>query len=147
MSAGSNDDELTGSTISPTFEQSQDRLKLITSQLTQKQKRNYLLSLTEDEFRDKVIRPLFKRLGYLEGRDTHGPEEYGKDCVFFQIDELTGVNVTVVQTKAGDIAKSAAKPSHNLDVIVAQLQTASRADAAKRRRKAGRVAIWKKAGT
>ena len=44
-------------------------------------KDRFLKSLTEDDFRDRAIRPLMLRSGYKDGRDLCGPNEHGKDAV------------------------------------------------------------------
>ena len=51
-------------------------------------KERHLLTLTEDKFRDEVVRPLFLRLGYADGRDVCGPTEQGKDVIFSEHDKL-----------------------------------------------------------
>jgi hypothetical protein len=70
-----------------------------------------------------VVRPIFLNQGFTDGRDTCGPFEQGKDCYFTKTSELTGTDVSVVQTKKGKITK-ASTPKDNLDGIVTQLRTA-----------------------
>ena len=86
-------------------------------------KQKYLLQLSEDEFRDRVVRPIFLKQDYTDGRETCGPYEQGKDCYFTKTAELTGTDIYVVQTKRGKITK-ASSPRDNLDTIVTQLKTA-----------------------
>jgi len=45
-------------------------------------KERFLRSMTEDQFRDQVVRPLFLRKGLKDGRDLCGIDEEGKDCIF-----------------------------------------------------------------
>jgi len=47
--------------------------------------KTYLESLSEDDFIDKIIIPLFNKNGYiLYTRNTHGPGEHGKDVIFYR---------------------------------------------------------------
>jgi NACHT domain/Restriction endonuclease len=86
-------------------------------------KQRHLLKLSEDEFRDLVVRPLFLRQGLEDGRETCGVSEYGKDCYFVRNSALGGTDIIVVQTKKGKITL-ASTPSANLATIVTQLKTA-----------------------
>ncbi|WP_376694810.1 NACHT domain-containing protein [Wenzhouxiangella sp. EGI_FJ10305] len=87
------------------------------------QKYKFLNSLSEDEFREKVVRRLYRRVGYSDGRDLDGPEELGKDAVFYEIDSFGEKRHMFLQTKIGNI-NMAAKASTNIANIVAQLRTA-----------------------
>jgi GTPase SAR1 family protein len=107
----------------PHLEQQLTELRRMAARLSQRDKQQYLLGLTEDQFRDKVVRPIFRYMGYSDGRDTCGPDEMGRDAIFTQSSELSGVEITVVQTKRGNITKTS-KASDNLDNIAAQLRTA-----------------------
>lgn len=86
-------------------------------------KERILLSLTEDDFRDTVVRPLFEKRGLRFLRDTCGPDEEGKDCLFIGKDPLNATMLYAVQTKKGPL-KLSAKPRDNLAAAVVQLQTA-----------------------
>ena len=86
-------------------------------------KERFLKSLSEDDFRDKVIRPLFHRLGFKDGRDLCGPQEAGKDAIFTEIDKLGITNIVAVQTKKGNL-NLAAKASKNIIEAITQLRTA-----------------------
>lgn len=86
-------------------------------------KYRYLDSLSEDEFREKVVRRLLFRLGFEDGRDLDGPDELGKDAVFFEVDPFGEKRYTFVQTKIGNINMSA-NASTNLENCIAQLRTA-----------------------
>lgn len=86
-------------------------------------KYKYLDSLNEDNFREKVIRRLFFRIGFRDGRDLDGPDELGKDAVFFEVDRFGDKRYIFVQTKVGNINMSA-NASTNLENCIAQLRTA-----------------------
>ena len=86
-------------------------------------KERYLRSMSEDEFRDTVVRPLFLRLGYGDGRDLCGPAEAGKDAIFTEVDRFDVTTVIAVQTKKGNLNLSSTA-SQNLIVAVTQLNTA-----------------------
>ncbi len=91
--------------------------------ITQAEKERYLASLSEDDFREKVVRRLFKRLGFADGRDLCGPEEQGKDAVFFEEDRFGTRSLICVQTKKGSITLSS-DSQKNLHDIRAQVRTA-----------------------
>lgn len=86
-------------------------------------KQRFLRSLSEDDFRDRVVRPLFLRRGLKDGRDLCGPDEEGKDAVFLAPDPLGGDDVVVLQTKKGNLTL-ASTARDNLNNAVAQLRTA-----------------------
>jgi hypothetical protein len=86
-------------------------------------KERFLLSLSEDDFRDRVIRPLFFRLGYQDGRDVCGPTEQGKDALFSERDKLGLTAITAVQTKKGSVNLSR-KAEGNITNAITQLRTA-----------------------
>lgn len=92
-------------------------------QCTQEEKEKYLAGLSEEDFRERVIRRLFKRLGFLDGRDLCGPEERGKDTVFFEDDKFGVRTAVAVQTKKGNI-NLAGDPQKNLLEVKTQLRTA-----------------------
>ena len=81
------------------------------------------MSLSEDRFRDEVVRPFFLRKGLKDGRDLCGPHEEGKDAVFLNSDPLGMTVLYVVQTKKGNINLSRTATS-NLIEAVTQLKTA-----------------------
>lgn len=86
-------------------------------------KQRHLLSYSEDDFRDKVVRPLFLRIGFEGGRDTCGPSEQGKDCIFLTTNKLEALDIYCVQTKKGNL-NLASKSSQNTVVAITQLRTA-----------------------
>ncbi|MBA8882268.1 NACHT domain-containing protein [Dokdonella fugitiva] len=87
------------------------------------EKEKFLLSLDEDRFREAVVRRLFYRLGLKDGRDLCGPEEHGKDALFYSLDLMGEKEYVAVQTKVGNINLSG-KATTNLLDITAQLRTA-----------------------
>lgn len=87
-------------------------------------KHRFLLEMSEDQFRDEVVRPLFLRQGLTDGRDLCGPFEKGKDAVFVSTDKLGLEDVYVVQTKKGNLNLSR-KVQSNIVEAVTQLKTAS----------------------
>lgn len=86
-------------------------------------KERFLKELTEGEFRDKVVRPLFLRRNFQDGRDCCGPMEAGKDAVFLSEDPLGIVDIYAVQTKRGNLNMG---KQYNNSVVEAatQLKTA-----------------------
>lgn len=57
---------------------------------------------TEQELRDKLLEPLFERMGF-ETYKTHGANEFGKDFVLAKKDELGIRRLTSVVVKKGSI--------------------------------------------
>ena len=96
-----------------------ERAKAI-SQLT---KLRFLASLSEKDFRDRVVRPLFRKKGFTDGRDVCGPEEHGKDAIFVKQDPFGVSDVYVVQTKKGKLNLSR-KVTENFVEATTQLKTA-----------------------
>jgi hypothetical protein len=86
-------------------------------------KSKFLLTLSEDAFRDTVVRPLLLRRGLKDGRDLCGPNEHGKDAIFAETDSLDFTIIVAVQTKKGNL-NLASKASQNLVEAVTQLRTA-----------------------
>lgn len=91
--------------------------------ITQQEKEKFLLEFDEDGFRDRVVRRLFKAIGFGDGRDLCGPEEYGKDAIFVEKDRFGEQEFVAVQTKVGHVNLSG-DPSKNLHSILAQITTA-----------------------
>lgn len=92
-------------------------------EISQAEKEKFIADLSEDQFREKIVRRLFRALGFQDGRDTCGPEEFGKDAIFVEKDKFGVENFTAVQTKKGNI-NLAGDPNSNLHTIVTQLRTA-----------------------
>ncbi len=86
-------------------------------------KMKFLKSLSEDIFRDTVVRPVFFRMGLKDGRDYCGVDEEGKDCLFVSPDSFGQKLIYVVQTKKGDINKSSTA-TESYTVAKTQLTTA-----------------------
>lgn len=90
------------------------------AEIPESKKHEHLLSLSEDEFRDQLLRPLLLKLGLEDGRDYCGRDEYGKDCLFVSRDAM-GINVYTIQTKKGNINMSR-KATENLLEAAAQIR-------------------------
>lgn len=86
-------------------------------------KETYLLKLSEDDFRDKVVRPLFLRLKLKDGRDFCGPTEKGKDVIFIQETAWNVDEIIAIQTKKGSLNLSK-KQNANVVEAITQLRTA-----------------------
>lgn len=82
-------------------------------------KNKLIKDLSEDDFRDKVVRPLFMKLGYKDGRDLCGPTEEGKDALFYLLDPFGQPEYIAVQTKKGNLSMAS---SHEKNVLVALTQ-------------------------
>lgn len=94
-----------------------------TTNISRFKKERFVKRLSEDEFRDLVVRPLFLRSGYVDGRDLCGPTEHGKDALFCEKDKL-GIQVwTAVQTKRGNL-NLASQATSNLVSAITQCRTA-----------------------
>ncbi len=86
-------------------------------------KERYLLTLSEDNFRDQVVRPLFYRMGFGDGRDLCGPTEEGKDTIFTHPNPLGQLEVYAIQTKKGSL-NLGKKKAGNIVEACTQLNTA-----------------------
>ncbi len=91
--------------------------------ITQTEKEKFLAELSEENFREQIVRRLFKAIGFRDGRDLCGPEEFGKDAIFIDTDRFGDESFVAVQTKIGAITM-AGDPSKNLHTILSQLRTA-----------------------
>lgn len=85
-------------------------------------KERYLLQLSEDVFRDTVVRPLFLRKGFQDGRDLCGPSECGKDMIFISIDLIGVEDIYAVQTKKG-LLNCSKKLTQNVIEAATQMKT------------------------
>lgn len=92
--------------------------------ISRTQKERFLLKFSEDDFRDQVVRPLLLLKGFKDGRDLCGPNEQGKDALFYEYDKLDNFDLSAVQTKKGSI-NLAAKATDNITNLVVQLRTAA----------------------
>jgi hypothetical protein len=79
--------------------------------------------MTEEDFRDRLVRPLFLRKGFVHGAELCGPAEAGKDCFFRMSAPFGGDHITVVQTKIGNL-NMGREPSKNVEEAATQLRTA-----------------------
>ena len=86
-------------------------------------KQKFLSDLSEDDFRDRVVRPLYLLLGLTHGKDICGNDEDGKDCYLWGDDAVRGQILYVVQTKRGDL-KMSSKALDNVTSVTAQVRTA-----------------------
>jgi hypothetical protein len=86
-------------------------------------KERFLREMSEDRFRDEVVRPLFLRKGLKDGRELCGITEEGKDCLFFDQDRLGVRLLYVVQTKKGDL-NLAKRAQANIIEAETQMKTA-----------------------
>src|SRR6266852_272282 len=84
---------------------------------------HFVSRLSEDEFRDTLIRPLFERKGFIHGAELCGPTEAGKDCFFRSPSPFGLDHITAVQTKIGNL-NMGAQPSKNVERAARQLRTA-----------------------
>lgn len=86
-------------------------------------KYRFLLAMSEDDFRDKVIRPLFLRMKLIDGRELCGVDEQGRDALFIGKNNLRQDELYYIQTKKGKL-NMASKPSENAMTSITQLKTA-----------------------
>lgn len=86
-------------------------------------KLRFLKEMSEDDFRDRVVRPIFFRRGLKDGRDLCGASEEGKDAYFLDENKFGLTDIYVVQTKKGNLNLSA-KTSENVITAATQLKTA-----------------------
>lgn len=82
-----------------------------------------LSALNENSFRQDVMVPLLRRMGYESVLDVHGVYEHGVDILYFYIDKgrryLCGV-----QLKVGDIHSNKRKPNSSVQTLIDQAQEA-----------------------
>ncbi len=97
--------------------------KLDPTTISRNKKDKHLVEMSEDEFRDKVVRPVFLRLGFKGGDELCGPTEEGKDTIFFDQNRLDQLETIIIQTKKGNV-NLASKANQNLVTCVTELRTA-----------------------
>jgi hypothetical protein len=90
-------------------------------------KEQFLAAMSEDEFRDRVVRPVFERRKLKFVRHTCGSDEEGKDCICIGQDTLSRRIVYAIQTKKGNL-NLASKASDNLINAVTQVRTSLETD-------------------
>ncbi len=59
----------------------------------------------EDEFRERVIKPLLQRIGFYDVQTLH-PREFGKDLVFYETDKFGEKKFYAAQISVGKIPKN-----------------------------------------
>jgi len=57
---------------------------------------------SEENFIQKLLKPLLQRLGYYSVRDYHGSREFGKDLVFAEVDRFAEISYHGLQAKYED---------------------------------------------
>ncbi|ADB19387.1 hypothetical protein Psta_4746 [Pirellula staleyi DSM 6068] len=57
----------------------------------------------EDEFRKLWIAPFLSKMGFILPKNTHGPDEQGKDFIFADYDRFGHLRFLAAQVKLGDI--------------------------------------------
>ena len=62
-----------------------------------------LKKLTEFEFRQQVLIPLLKAMGFSDVYEFHGPKEKGKDLIFREVSRLKEIFVHAVVVSKNDI--------------------------------------------
>jgi hypothetical protein len=98
-------------------------LKKFAASISKFKKERYIKQMSEDDFRDRVIRPLFLQRGLQDGRDLCGPQEAGKDAIFINENCLGIQEIYVLQTKKGNLNLSKNR-SQNAVTAATQLKTA-----------------------
>lgn len=106
---------------------SRSGLLLDAHSISRNQKEKHLLELTEDAFRDHVVRVIFERRGLKLLRDTCGADEEGKDSIFIGVDQLKRRLLYAIQTKRGNL-NMASKAADNVVAAATQLRTALEAN-------------------
>jgi hypothetical protein len=74
--------------------------------VTQSEKFQMLQELDEATFRTELLVPLLRKMGCEKVRETHGPDEFGKDITFYEPLPLGGIYAAVV-AKVGNISGAA----------------------------------------
>lgn len=100
-----------------------DELKVRVQAISLIKKEKILKEMSEDEFRDSVVRPILYRRGFRDGRDLCGPTEHGKDALFVTTNPLGQDEYYGLQTKIGNL-NLASKVTHNVVEIITQVKTA-----------------------
>ena len=81
--------------------------------------------LSEEQLIKKVIKPLFKDMGYNLIQETHGICEHGLDLIFCKKIELLEIEYTGVQAKAKKIHGSAGKKGNAAEILNQAVQAFS----------------------
>lgn len=112
-----------GSLIVSKTQKDHNKLLATINQIPLSTKKKFLKELTEDDFRDRVVRPLFILMGMEFAKDVCGTDEQGKDCYFWEEHTIAGRTATVVQTKRGNLSLSS-KSKENAVIAATQIKTA-----------------------
>lgn len=91
--------------------------------IPREEKKSRLARMSENDFRDRIVRPVFLARNCRDGRDFHGPDEDGKDVVFIEDDKFGQPRVICVQTKKGNLTM-ASDASANIETAVTQMRVA-----------------------
>jgi hypothetical protein len=102
---------------------SSEAVEIDPASISRFKKERFLKQYSEDDFRDRVVRPLFLKKNLRDGRDLCGPMEHGKDCVFINTSPLGDDEVWAVQTKVGNLNLGRKAPQNIVEAIT-QLKTA-----------------------
>jgi CheY-like chemotaxis protein len=82
-----------------------------------------LLKMDERTYTSRVLVSLFERMGFNDIYVNHGPQEFGKDIVFHEIDKFGDKEYYGVAVKTGDISKISGK-SENIISLIHQAEEA-----------------------
>lgn len=82
-----------------------------------KKKLAILRSLDEARLRKDVLIPLFSQMGFKEVIEYHGPQEKGKDIIYYDLDRFGNKKYTHVVVKKGNISGSASTSSGAKEVL------------------------------
>jgi len=92
-------------------------------------KYEFINEMQEVNFRQQIVIPLLKKMGYLNVRERHGSDEYGKDIVCCETNDLTTDYIAVV-AKRGDVSGRASNSHknkiHRLSDVEVQIQQSFR---------------------
>jgi hypothetical protein len=80
----------------------------------------YTSFTNEDDFRERFIRPLLNRLGFLRVANLHGPQEFGKDFVFSEVNRFGLYRHYAAQAKHEQVINQGRK----IDDLAAQITQA-----------------------
>jgi len=77
--------------------------------------------MTENQFRQELVVPTLKQMGFIDVIDTQGPNEFGRDVCFAEYDRFGTKRWFGAQLKVGDIS---GKVDGAVNEIVSQVETA-----------------------
>lgn len=86
--------------------------------MTQEKKLEIIQSLNEADLREKVLIPLFSKMGFIDPILHHHSGEKGKDIILKEVDtKFNKINYLSVVVKAGDVTGSASSSSGYFTLI------------------------------